>query len=101
MFLIDVIGVVPLSDRRLAVTFEDGLEAVLEMDGILKTYDGVFAPLLDPDFFSKVVVDPELGTIVWPNGADLCPDVLYSHASGKVIPECGSFNRRAEKAAQA
>jgi hypothetical protein len=31
---------------------------------------------MDPQFFRSVQVDPELGTIVWPNGADIDPDVL-------------------------
>jgi hypothetical protein len=31
----------------------------------------------DPDLFRQVAVDPELGTIVWPNGADMDPDVLH------------------------
>ncbi len=30
----------------------------------------------DPALFRSVRVDAELGTIVWPNGADLDPDVL-------------------------
>jgi hypothetical protein len=33
-----------------------------------------------------VKVDPEAGTIVWPNGVDLCPDVLYSEATGTPLP---------------
>jgi hypothetical protein len=37
----------------------------------------VFEPLTDPDFFAKVHVDEELGTVVWPNGADLNPLVLH------------------------
>ena len=82
MFLIDVINVHPLAPRKLELTFEDGLRAVVDMDLVLKSYTGIFAPLLDEDYFQQVKVDPELGTIVWPNGADVCPDVLYSLASG-------------------
>lgn len=37
---------------------------------------GVFGPLADPDFFQQVTVDSQAGTIVWPNGVDLCPDVV-------------------------
>lgn len=86
MFLIDVKSVKVLTDRRLEVSFEDGLVAELNLDDIVERYDGVFARLVDPDFFRQVSVNAELGTIVWPNGADVCPDVLYSHASGKKIP---------------
>ena len=85
MFLIDVAQVQPLSERRLNLTFEDGLSAIVDMDAIVKTYRGVFLPLLDDRFFRQVRVDPELGTIVWPNGADVCPDVLYSAATGRPI----------------
>ena len=31
----------------------------------------------DDELFAAVRVDPEIGTIVWPNGADLDPDVLH------------------------
>jgi len=65
------------------LSFEDGLVATLNLDDIINNYDGVFEPLTDPAFFRKVSVNAELGTIAWPNGADICPDVLYSHASGK------------------
>lgn len=38
----------------------------------------VFYPFRDPEFFKSVKVDSHTGTVVWPNGVDLCPDVLYS-----------------------
>jgi len=85
MFLIDVTQVQALPNRKLALVFQDGLQAIVDMDHVIQSYSGVFAPLLDENYFQRVKVDSELGTIVWPNGADVCPDVLYSHASGKPI----------------
>jgi hypothetical protein len=85
MFLIDVTHVKALPNRKLELVFEDGLQAVVDLDRVIDSYTGVFAQLLDENYFQLVKVDIELGTIVWPNGADVCPDVLYSHASGKPI----------------
>ncbi len=85
MFLIDVVDVKPLDGHNLELTFKDGLRAVVNMDQVIKRFDGVFAPLNDPEYFRQVRVEPEFGTIVWPNGADVCPDVLYSYASGEPI----------------
>ena len=73
--------------RIKEVTPRGGFEVRLEFtDGTRKTVDlepylegPVFEPLKeDPALFESVRVDPELGTIVWPNGADLDPDVLYA-----------------------
>ena len=85
MFLIDVTEVRPLENRNLDLTFADGLHAVVGMDRVIERYSGIFAALMDDSFFRQVRVDRKLGTIVWPNGADVCPDVLYSFASGKPI----------------
>jgi hypothetical protein len=43
--------------------------------------------LSDPDFFAQVRVNVELGSIEWPNGAILDPDILYAHVAGKPLPE--------------
>lgn len=85
MFLIDVVGVRPLDGHKVELSFDDGLNAVVDLACVIHSFEGVFAPLKDLDYFRQVRVDSEIGTIVWPNGADLCPDVLYSYASGKPI----------------
>jgi hypothetical protein len=43
-------------------------------------------PLRDLAFFRQVRVDPELRTIVWPNGFDLDPDVLHGRRSKDMPP---------------
>ncbi len=91
MFLIDVTRVYPLPNSNLNLTFENGFHGIVEMDRILKNYIGIFAPLLQDDYFRQVRVNTELGTVVWPNGADLCPDVLYSQATGIPVTVCDSL----------
>lgn len=45
---------------------------------VLPLLDGpIFEPLRDPVYFARVVVDPVLGTVVWPNEADFAPEALY------------------------
>jgi hypothetical protein len=82
MFMIDVVGVKWIEGYTLELQFEDGLIGLVAIDEVIKTFDGIFEPLADPTFFQRVAVSRDLGTIVWPNGADICPDVLYSFVSG-------------------
>ncbi|OWY71390.1 molybdopterin-guanine dinucleotide biosynthesis protein A [cyanobacterium TDX16] len=72
----DVTEVRPLDGYRLLLTFEGGDSREVDVSSIV-TFDGVFKPLQDKSYFRQVRVEPEIGTIVWPNGADLCPDVLF------------------------
>jgi hypothetical protein len=70
-----------LDHYRLWLTFADGLVRVLDLDAkLLGDVGPVFEPLRDPAFFAEVRVDHELGTIVWPNGAELAPDLLHEEA---------------------
>jgi len=63
----------------LRLRFDDG--TVREIDLEAELWGPVFEPLRhDPQLFRQVRVDEELGTIVWPNGADLDPDVLHGDA---------------------
>ena len=81
----DIIAVAPKTKYVLHLKFEDGTEGDADISRIVK-FTGVFAPIKDTSYFSKVSVNPELGTISWPNGADIDPDVLYSEITGKKLP---------------
>lgn len=74
-----------LDGHRLWIRFEDGVEGEVELRSLVP-FDGVFAPLRDPTRFAEVRVNREIGTICWPNGADLDPVVLYSHVTGRPLP---------------
>ncbi len=71
-----VSSVTPLEGFKLRVSFADGTERDVDLRDEL--WGPVFQPLRDdPDLFRQVRVDELLGTVVWPNGADLDPDVLH------------------------
>lgn len=73
--IVHVTEVRPAGVHRLRFCFDDGTVGELDFSG--ETWSGVFAPLADPDFFARVELDEELGTIVWPNGADFAPETLH------------------------
>lgn len=80
----DIVEVQPVGDYRLRLRFEDGVEGEVDVAALVR-FEGVFAPLKDRGEFLKVAVNPELGTICWPGGADLDPDVLYAKVTGQEI----------------
>jgi hypothetical protein len=70
-----VISVEALGDYRLRVGFDDGSTQVIDLEPILE--GELYGPLRDPELFTAVEVDPEVGTLVWPNGADFDPATLH------------------------
>jgi Protein of unknown function (DUF2442) len=62
------------------LTFTDGSRGTVDLGPWIRGRAGVFIPLHDPAYFAKVSVDQDAGTIAWPNGVDLDPDVLYEAA---------------------
>jgi hypothetical protein len=80
----DIVEVRSLGGYRLLLRFEDGAAGELDLRDRLR-FDGVFAPLRDPTVFAQAFAHPELGTVVWPGGADLDPDVLYAAVTGTDI----------------
>ena len=59
----------------LRVRFDDQAEQVIDFRPVL-TGD-LFGPLRDPVLFNQVRIDPEVHTLVWPNGADFDPATLH------------------------
>lgn len=80
----DIVEARPVGDHRLYVRFEDGAEGEVDLAEFVE-FHGVFAILRDPAEFRKLRVDSELGTVCWPNGADLDPDVIYALVTGEAI----------------
>lgn len=75
-----------VKEYRLELSFSDGTKGEIDFKERIIGRGGVFAPLEDVEFFRRVQVDREAGTIVWPNEVDFCPDVLYSLVTGKPVP---------------
>ncbi len=65
----------PLPALHMRVVFTNGEQREMDLTPYIAT-GSIFAPVrADPIFFASVVVDG--GTLTWPNGADIDPDVLY------------------------
>ncbi len=82
----DIVAVKPLDGYQLLLRFEDGSEGVVDISQLIQ-FSGIFTPLQDRAYFAQVQIHPELGTIAWPNGADLDPDVLYAIIVKSPIPD--------------
>ena len=73
--MVRVKSVQVLEGFKARLVFTDESAKTIDLGPFLK--GPMFEPLKDPARFREVRVDPELETIVWPNGADICPDVLF------------------------
>ena len=74
--LVRVRSVEVLEGHTVRIEFTNGERRDVDLEVYL--HGPVFEPIRrDPDVFRALRVDPQLGTIVWENGADIDPDVLY------------------------
>jgi hypothetical protein len=87
-----------LDGYRLRLSFDDGVVGVVDLESRIVGRGGVFEALADPIFFRRVEVHAELGTIVWPNDVDFCPDVLRHWATGEPLPVQTSEDAAADAA---
>jgi hypothetical protein len=80
-----VTDVQALDGYRVELTFSDGVRGVVDLANRIVGRGGVFGPLEDREYFRQAAVDRQLGTIVWPNGVDFCPDLLHGWATGQPV----------------
>ena len=80
----DIVEVTARPSYKLFVRFEDGVSGEIDL-AAATSFVGVFAPLRDETVFASVAVNKELGTVQWPNGADLDPDVIYASLTGSSV----------------
>jgi hypothetical protein len=59
----------------LRVVFDDAHEQIIDFSPVLR--GEMFGPLRDLELFNQVRIDPEVQTLVWPNGADFDPATLH------------------------
>ncbi len=80
----DIINATVPQHGILRLTFADGITG--EVYVLDRMRGPVFEPARTPEGFAKVSVDPETGTVCWPDGADLAPDTLYERVRTGVWP---------------
>ena len=69
----------------LSVRFEDETERIIDFQDMLA--GELYGPLRELSVFNQVRLDPEVRTLVWPNGADFDPATLHDwpHYIGALI----------------
>ncbi len=73
--LYDVTSFEITADYTLRIVFDDGTEQIINFEPVL--LGPLFGPLRDIELFNQVRLEPDLGTLVWPTGADIDPTVLH------------------------
>lgn len=71
-----VVSFEKVASFTLKVVFDDGTFQIIDFRPVLK--GEMYGPLKDPALFDQVQIDPEVHTLVWPNGADFDPAILHN-----------------------
>lgn len=65
-----------VADYTLKIKFDDESTQTINFRPVLQ--GALFGPLQDSALFNQVEIDPEVHTLVWPNGADFDPETLHN-----------------------
>ena len=71
-----------VSTYTLRVGFDDNTEQTIDFRPILA--GELYGPLRDVELFNRVQIDPEVETLVWPNGADFDPATLHDWPANRL-----------------
>ncbi|MFH1115508.1 MAG: DUF2442 domain-containing protein [Pseudomonadota bacterium] len=74
----EIVRVLPRHNFLLEVDFDNGERMVFDLKPYLR--GSLFEPLADESLFRQVEIEKDFGGLVWPTGADLCPDMVYMNA---------------------
>lgn len=74
-----------MDDRSLALVFDDGASGVVDVEQLTR-FEGLYGPLRNATVFRAACLDEHKGTVQWPNGADLDPEVLHCLVTGRPLP---------------
>jgi hypothetical protein len=82
----DVVSTKHLRAAVLEITFADGMRREVDIAALVRP-EGVFRDIDKPGFVASGKVNPDTGTIEWPSGGDLSPELLYQ--AGKLLGQSG------------
>ena len=82
----DVVTALYKDCYQIELTFDNGARVVVDFAPYLQR-GGVFKRFRDLAFFREFRVDPELGTLTWPDEIDVALETLYAQATGSPLPD--------------
>jgi hypothetical protein len=72
--MVDVVDAKIIVGTVVKLTFSDGVEKTVDLSTLM--FGPVYQEIMEKGMFEDFVVDPNIGTLVWPNGADIAPETL-------------------------
>lgn len=70
-----IVKIISVRPYMIEILFDDGTKKSIDLEPVL--YGEMYGALKNKALFEKVELDPQVGTIQWPNGADFDPAILY------------------------
>lgn len=79
-----IVSLTPEDGFRLRLIYDDGQTIVVDFTDTIRQ-GGVFAPLADPRFFAKAVLDQRGRAVRWPGDIDFCADALWLEGRSQTV----------------